>query len=102
MKDFAKLVLPAVIALVCGIAQAQETGGVKISGTAQVTGVAKDVTTAAVGQGNRARTSVGSVSGNTEIQGNVHVTGVAQDVTTAAIGSGNAAGGGAGNVGGGR
>lgn len=83
-------VLAGVILAAVGVAGAwaEETGGVQISGNANVVGIAKDVSTIAVGSDNRAITRIGVIKSGTNVKGNTSVTAVAKSVTNVAAGRG--------------
>jgi len=99
-----KIVVAAVAATFAfaGAAVAQEKGGLKIQQSSNPNGVqiqgntnmntnAKDINTIAIGKGNVAETSIGSIRGGTQIQGNTNMNTNAKDVNTIAIGKGNTA-----------
>jgi len=99
------IVVGAVAALsvaFAGAAMAQEAGGLKVQQSSNPNGVqiqgnttmntnAKDINTIAIGKGNTAETSIGSIRGGTQIQGNTTMNTNAKDVNTIAIGKGNTA-----------
>jgi hypothetical protein len=83
-------ILVGVILAVVGVAGAwaEETGGVQISGNANVVGIAKDVSTIAVGTDNRAITRIGVIKPGTNVGGGTSVTAVVGGVANVAAGRG--------------
>jgi hypothetical protein len=80
-------ILVGVILAAIGVAGAwaEETGGVKISGNATVVGVAKDVSTIAVGSDSRAITRIGVIKPGANV-GSTNVTAVVGNVANVAAG----------------
>ncbi len=96
------LILGLGLAVASGVALAQSAGGVKmqssnkagtvqIQGNTQINASAQNTNAVAVGEGNKAKNTVGGIKGGTQIQGNTKINASAKNTSAVAVGKGNTA-----------
>ena len=91
MKSILSLGLAASLILFAGLASAQDSGGVKITGDVTMINKVENITTTSEGASSIASTAVGAVRGNTDVTGDLDMSNTVDTVATTAKGKNSCA-----------
>ena len=103
MRLIALLIASAVIASPVFAQSTQRSSnpqGVQVQGNTELKAEQKNTTAVAVGEGNTAKNTAGTIKGGTQIQGNTKIQASQKNTTAVAVGKGNKSENTAGQIGG--
>ena len=89
MRTFAILLASAILAVPAFAQQVQRSSnpqGIQIQGNTEIKAEQKNVAAVAVGEGNVAKNTAGTIKGGTQIQGNTKIKASQKDATAVAVG----------------